>query len=275
MLVVVVIDPPTFVVLLAFLGFNLFPATSLVKKNPTPKNQQKPSPNHAYMIPLSRLPIPCLKGDSILVTILEEEFLVGLDKCKNYLHGCLLLLKTLVLYLKLLKPRKPFVIWKLIAIGSLEELVFLESKAQHKFQDALAFEESFWREKALLNWFSLGDKNTVYFHKHIIQYFSSLFAIDNNCIHNNLISMLIPKLVSSEDNDMLTILPSPEEVKVVVLSLNDMLTILMALELYSNPSVLGSSRSSVEESLLERGMLVSPSYGSDLALLSSQQAMLK
>lgn len=133
MLVVVVIDPPTFVVLLAFLGFNLFPATSLVKKNPTPKNQQKPSPNHAYMIPLSRLPIPCLKGDSILVTILEEEFLVGLDKCKNYLHGCLLLLKTLVLYLKLLKPRKPFVIWKLIAIGkSFFDFFFFASGGSEK-----------------------------------------------------------------------------------------------------------------------------------------------
>lgn len=45
--------------------------------------------------------------------------------------------------------------------------------------------------------------------------------------------MLIPNLVSSEDNDMLTILPSPEEFKVVVLSLNDMLTILMALEVIS------------------------------------------
>ena len=134
MLVVVVIDPPTFVVLLAFLGFNLFPATSLVKKNPTPKNQQKPSPNHAYMIPLSRLPIPCLKGDSILATILEEELLVGLDKCKNYLHGCLLLLKTLVLYLKLLKPRKPFVIWKLIAIGKsfFDFFFFLPQEDQRK-----------------------------------------------------------------------------------------------------------------------------------------------
>lgn len=94
-----------------------------------------------------------------------------------------------------------------------------------------------------------GDRNTAYFHKlakvrhatgqmvllkagdsildnqvdienHVLSYYESLYASDNNCTDSNFVDNVIPKLVTSEDNAMLTCLPSYDEVKVAVFGLN-------------------------------------------------------
>jgi len=44
-------------------------------------------------IPLSQLPIPCIKGDMIVVRIDEVDYLAGLEDCKIHLHGRVILSK--------------------------------------------------------------------------------------------------------------------------------------------------------------------------------------
>lgn len=51
-------------------------------------------------------------------------------------------------------------------------------------------------------------------------FFTNLYASDNCCQPNDLIEKVIPDLVTLEDNFMLTILPTLEEVKAVVFDLN-------------------------------------------------------
>lgn len=65
------------------------------KQTPTHDFQTKPNPNKTFAnvvsnvcnIPESQFPIPCLKGDRIAITILEEEYKIGLQACKHNLHG--------------------------------------------------------------------------------------------------------------------------------------------------------------------------------------------
>ncbi len=38
-------------------------------------------------IPLSQLPRPCPKGEGLVLAILEEEYLEGIEECKHNLHG--------------------------------------------------------------------------------------------------------------------------------------------------------------------------------------------
>lgn len=125
----------------------------------------------------------------------------------------------------------------------------LEAEAQLKLQQALSFQESFWKQKAKVNLFCDGDRNTSYFHKvakvrHaskqlsilkdgdiildsftyienlVLQYFQSLYALDNAYSSNDLVSRVVPSLVAAEDNVMLSNLPSLEEVNSAVFSLN-------------------------------------------------------
>lgn len=43
--------------------------------------------------PISQLPVPCVKGDTVSVSLPEEEYLAGLADCKTCLHARLLLPK--------------------------------------------------------------------------------------------------------------------------------------------------------------------------------------
>ena len=53
---------------------------------------------------------------------------------------------------------------------------------------------------------------------------ASLFASDSYCVHNNLIGEMIPHLVTNQDNDMLTAMPSLDGVRYVVFGMNNDVT---------------------------------------------------
>jgi len=73
---------------------------------------------------LSQLPTPCIKGDMIVVRIDEANYLVGLEDCKTYLHGRIILsngdksLTHLELTKKLQPVRKILGPWKVIPLGN-------------------------------------------------------------------------------------------------------------------------------------------------------------
>lgn len=74
-------------------------------------------------VPFSQLPKPCLKNDEVSIKIPESEYLLGLEACKNHLHGRLLLskgsapLKVADLRSKLLKLWNKLGPWELISLG--------------------------------------------------------------------------------------------------------------------------------------------------------------
>lgn len=133
--------------------------------------------------------------------------------------------------------------------GFLGESMLQEKEAQSELQQALHYQEEFWLEKSRLDWNLHGDSNTEYFHKltkircvtkqisllkivdrilfkaedieqHVVKFYEDLFASNNSCVDNGMIEGVIPNLVTAEDNNFLTKLPSVEEVKNVVFSMN-------------------------------------------------------
>ncbi|GAU48100.1 hypothetical protein TSUD_133200 [Trifolium subterraneum] len=58
--------------------------------NPKAPKQQKSfidAVNNVCDIPLSQLPIPCVKGDNYAISIPEDEYQQGVETCKHHLHG--------------------------------------------------------------------------------------------------------------------------------------------------------------------------------------------
>lgn len=135
------------------------------------------------------------------------------------------------------------------ATGCMDQLLDMEREAQLRLHKALHSQEAFCKEKSRVNWHSLDDRNAVFFHKmakirhgsqgmsllksangildkqedieqHALNYYQNLFASDNNCVPNALVDSAIPHSVSHEDNVMLTNIPSLEEVKAAVFSMN-------------------------------------------------------
>lgn len=51
------------------------------------------------------------------------------------------------------------------SLGSNEDLMEQEALAQIELQQALLYEEEFWREKTRINWHCQGDRNAAYFHR--------------------------------------------------------------------------------------------------------------
>ncbi|MCI29483.1 RNA-directed DNA polymerase (Reverse transcriptase), partial [Trifolium medium] len=133
--------------------------------------------------------------------------------------------------------------------GYNDNLLDQEKAAQVDLDKTLKLEEEFWREKARVKWLADGDRNTAYFHKiakirhvtknisvlrhgddlltdpdaienHVVSYYNSIFNTDNNCLDNGLVDKVIPNMLNEAMNDMLTKLPSLEEVKDVVFGMN-------------------------------------------------------
>jgi hypothetical protein len=74
-------------------------------------------------VPISKLPKPCLKGEKISIKIPEEAYQAGLDRCKNNLHGRLMMskgdkpLRVTELREKLVKAWAPVERWQITPLG--------------------------------------------------------------------------------------------------------------------------------------------------------------
>jgi len=134
--------------------------------------------------------------------------------------------------------------------GHSNHLMNEENKAQTNLNDALHKQETFWQEKAKLRWHVDGDRNTKYFHRvttiknktkiistirngeeiisephriseHIVNYYKSLFFSTNIVLQDQLlVEEAIPKLIDDTTNQLLTMIPSLQEVKNAVFDLN-------------------------------------------------------
>ncbi|MCH84849.1 RNA-directed DNA polymerase (Reverse transcriptase), partial [Trifolium medium] len=133
--------------------------------------------------------------------------------------------------------------------GHSELLLNLEKSAQLDLNNALNIEEMFWYEKSRINWHIDGDRNTKYFHRmakiksstkminairdgdtvltepsevaiHIVNHFQNLFSSNIVLQGSNLVEEVIPNLVDDQINNMITSIPSSEEIKNAVFSLN-------------------------------------------------------
>ncbi|XP_019435469.1 PREDICTED: uncharacterized protein LOC109341956 [Lupinus angustifolius] len=135
------------------------------------------------------------------------------------------------------------------APSELIQALLVEEEFWREKSRALLVEEEFWREKSRVNWHTLGDRNTSFFHKvakmrkvtnsiammqsgdlildtqddiasHVLNYYTELFDTPNTTTRNGLIQQVIPHLLHDEDNYMLTKHPSPEEIKLAVFAMN-------------------------------------------------------
>jgi hypothetical protein len=134
-------------------------------------------------------------------------------------------------------------------IGPTDALLAQEKLASAVLEEALSRQEVFWQEKARLNWHLEGDRNTKYFHKltkiktstktitslqdgehvltdqsqiadHIVNYYKNLFSTNFVLQDSRLVDEVIPHLITDDVNAILTMLPSTEEIKAAVFSLN-------------------------------------------------------
>lgn len=63
-------------------------------------------------------------------------------------------------------------------------------------------------------------EDTADLETHVTGYFGNLYASNNSCTDNGIVERVIPSLVTDEDNKMLTDLPSMDEVKEAVFSMD-------------------------------------------------------
>ena len=125
----------------------------------------------------------------------------------------------------------------------------LEGEAQANLISALHTQEVFWKEKSRVKWLKDGDRSTAFFHRiarqrwatnkitvlkhqgnsihdpvllkeHIVNHFQELYTSQNQTLNHDLVSKVIPQLVSPLDNDLLSSIPNSDEIKRAVFSLN-------------------------------------------------------
>ncbi|WJX14219.1 hypothetical protein P8452_04514 [Trifolium repens] len=133
--------------------------------------------------------------------------------------------------------------------GHTDALLRDEKMASTLYEDALNKQEVFWQERARLNWHLEGDRNTKYFHRlakiktstkaitslldgehvitdqsqiaeHVIDYYKNLFCTNNVLQGSLLAADVIPNLVTTDINSIMTMLPSQDEIKAAVFALN-------------------------------------------------------
>ncbi|XP_049388501.1 uncharacterized protein LOC125852861 [Solanum stenotomum] len=123
------------------------------------------------------------------------------------------------------------------------------SKMEAELRKYLSIEEEYWRQKAGMKWFQEGDRNTKFFHSYVrgrrkklhlerikdmrgveissneqkgtvaVEYFQDQFSEEERNLDFSILQH-IPKLISKEQNEEMHKLPSIEEVRNVVFTLN-------------------------------------------------------
>ncbi|KAK2429646.1 hypothetical protein QL285_028067 [Trifolium repens] len=114
----------------SFLTTNDKAAASIIpqgsKAPPQPSPQRKSfaqALTNVCDVPISKLPKSCLKGEKISIKIPEEAYQAGLDRCKNNLHGRLMMskgdkpLRVTELREKLVKAWAPVERWQITPLG--------------------------------------------------------------------------------------------------------------------------------------------------------------
>jgi hypothetical protein len=133
--------------------------------------------------------------------------------------------------------------------GYSETNISLEKQAQKDLEIDLNKEEIFWQQKSKVKWHLEGDGNTAYFHRiakiknttklitsikdgnetltdhnlianHAVAYFKSLFCTNIVLQDSLLVEEVIPNIITDNTNQMLTMLPTIEEIHRAVFSLN-------------------------------------------------------
>jgi hypothetical protein len=128
------------------------------------------------------------------------------------------------------------------ALGDKEKL------AKICLDEALRVQEHFWRDKSRSKWFIEGDRNTSYFHKltkffyasqrlvrlkvgdnyitdnnhmeqHVLTFYQDLFGSDNHCVPTDIVERTISNIITAAYNDLMTRVPSIDEVKQAVFNL--------------------------------------------------------
>jgi len=130
-------------------------------------------------------------------------------------------------------------------VGHTNNLLNQQKLAHLNLNSALTIEECFWKEKANVKWHIEGDRNTNFFHniaktnkityikdgeqlitkpeqiKHnFTNHFMNLFCFSYVLQDNSLIEDEIPNLVTDSINNMLTVLPSMEEIHNAIFNMN-------------------------------------------------------
>jgi hypothetical protein len=93
------------------------PTKTSTPPSDSPPTQQKTfaqALNNVCDIPLSQFPKPCVKGDSLSISIPEEEYIAGTDACKHNLHGRIILPKGVAPFTVESLRTKLTALWKAI-----------------------------------------------------------------------------------------------------------------------------------------------------------------
>ncbi|XP_071924697.1 uncharacterized protein [Coffea arabica] len=130
-----------------------------------------------------------------------------------------------------------------------EELLLQLQEARAPLRNALRVEEEFWKQKARVKWLADGDRNTVFFHSIVterrrksvihrvrrtngewvddeasicneaVNFFQGLFTEEVGCVSSDMLKV-IPRVITAQDNSGLTEIPSMDEVKEVLFSMD-------------------------------------------------------
>ncbi|XP_075098971.1 uncharacterized protein LOC107793393 [Nicotiana tabacum] len=92
-------------------------------------------------------------------------------------------------------------------------------QAHAELKKYLSIEEQYWKQKAGLNWFAEGDRNTRCFHNHVNEFFKNQFTQESDTTFFELLNN-VPSMVTTYQNSELCRYPTLEEVKKAIFALS-------------------------------------------------------